>query len=370
MTFDLRSRAWWLGIVLALVVAALASYSAEWIGESVFGLSRSPVSAIMLAIILGMILSNSLKLAPVAADGLKFCSTTVLRIGIMLLGIRLSLLSAGKFTLVALPFVVLAIASGMTVVGFLGRRLGLSRRLGGLIAIGTSICGASAIVATAPLIRARESEVSYAIACITVFGIAAMFLYPFLAHAAFENRPELAGLFLGTSIHETAQVAGAGMMYQAQYDAPVALDIATVTKLVRNLCMIAMIPLAGVLFGAERGTGAVRSVGDYLRMIPWFVVGFALFSALRTVGDAGDQAFGLLDPNSWQQTVSFLRRAAETCLLVAMAAVGLNSSFAGIRSIGLRPFALGLFAAAIVGGVSFLMISLFAPAMLAIAGNG
>lgn len=369
MTFDLRSRAWWLGIALAVVVAVLASYSAEWIGESVFGLSRSPVSAIMLAIILGMVLSNSLHLAPLAAGGLKFCSTTILRIGIMLLGIRLSLLSAGKFTLVALPFVVLAIAAGMTVVGFLGRRLGLSRRLGGLIAIGTSICGASAIVATAPLIRARESEVSYAIACITVFGIAAMFLYPFLAHGAFDNRPELAGLFLGTSIHETAQVAGAGMMYQAQYDAPVALDIAMVTKLVRNLCMIAMIPLVGILFGTERGGGAHRSVGDYVKMVPWFVVGFALFSALRTMGDAGDEAFGVLDPNSWQQIVSFLRRAAETCLLVAMAAVGLNSSFAGIRSIGLRPFALGLFAAAIVGGVSFLMISLFAPALLGNAGN-
>ena len=366
---NLRSRAWWLGLTLAVAVAILAIYLSAWIGESLFGLSRSPVSAIMLAIVLGMILSNSINLAPLAADGLKFCSTTLLRIGIMLLGIRLSLLSAGKFTLVALPFVLLAIAAGMTVVGFLGRRLGLSRRLGGLIAVGTSICGASAIVATAPLIRARESEVSYAIACITVFGIAAMFLYPILAHSVFESRPELAGLFLGTSIHETAQVAGAGMMYQAQYDAPEALDIATVTKLVRNLCMIAMIPLAGILFGVERGTGSSRSAGDYFRMVPWFVVGFALCSALRTAGDAGDAAFGVLAPASWLELVSFLRRAAETCLLVAMAAVGLNSSFAGIRSIGSRPFGLGLFAAAVVGGVSFVMIALFAPALLSIAGN-
>ena len=287
----------------------------------------------------------------------------------MLLGIRLSLLSAGKFTLVALPFVVLAIAAGMTVVGLMARRLGLSRSLGGLIAIGTSICGATAIVATAPLIRARESEVSYAIACKTVFGVVAMFLYPILAHSFFAGRPELAGLFLGTSIHETAQVAGAGMMYQAQYDAPVALDIATVTKLVRNLCMIAMIPLAGVLFGAERGAGDSRTLGGYLKMIPWFVVGFALFSALRTIGDAGDQAFGVLDSQSWNELVRFVRHAAETCLLIAMAAVGLNSSFAGIREIGLRPFVLGLFAAAAVGGVSFAMIFLLAPQLLTITGQ-
>ena len=196
-----------------------------------------------------------------------------------------------------------------------------------------------------------------------------MFLYPILAHSFFAGRPEMAGLFLGTSIHETAQVAGAGMMYQAQYDAPVALDIATVTKLVRNLCMIAMIPLAGVLFGAERGAGASRTLGDYLKMIPWFVVGFALFSALRTIGDAGDQAFGALDPQSWSELVRFLRHAAETCLLIAMAAVGLNSSFAGIREIGLRPFLLGLFAAVAVGGVSFAMISLLAPQLLSIAGQ-
>ena len=85
MSFNLTSRTWWLGLALAVAVAVLAGYSAEWIGESVFGLARSPVSAIMLAIILGMVLSNSLNLAPVAADGLKFCSTTVLRVGIALL---------------------------------------------------------------------------------------------------------------------------------------------------------------------------------------------------------------------------------------------------------------------------------------------
>lgn len=368
MIEHLRSRAWWLGVALALAVAALASYSASWIGESLLGFDKSPVSAIMLAIIIGMILCNVAALAQRAGAGLKFCSTTILRLGIMLLGFRLSLLSAGKFTLAALPFVLVAIAAGLVVVGGLGRRLGLSRSLGGLIAVGTSICGATAIVATAPLIRARESEVSYAIACITVFGVAAMFLYPILAHGFFGDSPELAGLFLGTSIHETAQVAGAGMMYQEQYGAPAALDIATVTKLVRNLCMIAVIPLAGILFGAAREAGGTRGWRTYLGMVPWFVVGFALCSALRTLGDAGDRAFGILQPQDWQSAVGFLREAAETLLLIAMAAVGLNSSFAGIRRIGLRPFLLGLLAAAAVGGVSFAMISLAAKPLLGVLG--
>ncbi len=364
----LRAPAWWLGVAQALAVAALASYSASWVGESLLGFDKSPISAIMLAIVFGMILCNLVASASHAAPGLKFCSTTILRIGIMLLGFRLSLLSAGKFTLAALPFVVVAIGVGLILARGMGRRLGLSRSLGGLIAVGTSICGATAIVATAPLIRARESEVSYAIACITVFGLAAMLLYPILAHASFAGRPELAGLFLGTSIHETAQVAGAGMMYQQQYGASVALDIATVTKLVRNLCMIAVIPLAGILFDAARKPGQAGGWRGYLKMVPWFVVGFALCSALRTLGDAGDRAFGILDPQDWQSAVDWLRHAAETLLLIAMAAVGLNSSFAGIRRIGLRPFLLGLLAAAVVGGVSFVMISVAATPLLGLLG--
>ena len=338
---------------------------ADWFGEAILGFEKSPVSAIMMAIVLGMLVANTIKLPDGIQPGLKFCTSAILRIGIMLLGIRLSLTGAGQFTLVALPFVVAAIAIGLFTVGLLGRYMGLSRQLSGLIAVGTSICGCTAIVATAPLIKANESEVSYAIACITVFGLAAMFFYPVLAHQVFATQPELAGLFLGTSIHETAQVAGAGMMYEAQYNAPVALDIATVTKLVRNLCMIAVIPLVGILFGTERSEGDSSKI-NFLAMIPWFIVGFALMSAFRTIGDMGDKPFGLLQPEQWTEIVAFLKDSAERCLLVAMSAVGLTSMFAGIIKIGMRPFALGLFAAVLIGGVSFALISLFAADLIAL----
>ena len=364
VTESLKSSGWWTGIGLAVFVSVAAGYVADWFGEAVLGFAKSPVSAIMMAIVLGMLLANSIKLPDSIQPGLKFCTSAILKIGIMLLGIRLSLTGAGQFTLVALPFVIAAIAIGLFTVGLLGRYLGLSRQLSGLIAVGTSICGCTAIVATAPLIKANESEVSYAIACITVFGLAAMFFYPVLAHQVFATQPELAGLFLGTSIHETAQVAGAGMMYEAQYNAPVALDIATVTKLVRNLCMIAVIPLVGILYGAERHKDESTKI-NYLAMIPWFIVGFALMSAVRTIGDIGDKPFGLLEPALWTEIVAFLKESAERCLLVAMAAVGLTSMFAGIIKIGMRPFALGLFAAVLIGGVSFALISLFAADLIA-----
>jgi len=354
-----------MGIGLAVFVSMAAGYVADWFGISVLGFAKSPVSAIMMAIVLGMLVANTIKLPESIQPGLMFCTSAILRIGIMLLGIRLSLTGAGQFTLVALPFVIAAIAIGLFTVGLLGRYMGLSRQLSGLIAVGTSICGCTAIVATAPLIKANESEVSYAVACITVFGLAAMFIYPVLAHHFFASQPELAGLFLGTSIHETAQVAGAGMMYEAQYNAPVALDIATVTKLVRNLCMIAVIPLVGILYGAERAKEESARI-NFLAMIPWFIVGFALMSAVRTIGDMGDRPFGMLDPGQWKEIVGFIKDAAEHCLLVAMAAVGLTSMFAGIIKIGMRPFALGLFAAVLIGGVSFTLISLFAADLIAL----
>ena len=365
LTDNLRSPGWWAGVGLALLVSVGAGYVADWFGVTVLGFAKSPVSAIMMAIVLGMLIANTIKLPNSIQPGLKFCTSAILKIGIMLLGIRLSLTGAGQYTLVALPFVIAAIAIGLFTVGLLGRYMGLSRQLSGLIAVGTSICGCTAIVATAPLIKANESEVSYAVACITIFGLAAMFIYPVLAHQVFATQPELAGLFLGTSIHETAQVAGAGMMYEAQYNAPAALDIATVTKLVRNLCMIAVIPLVGILYGAERTQGDSTKI-NYLAMIPWFIVGFAIMSAIRTIGDIGDSPFGILEPAQWIEIVTFTKDAAERCLLIAMAAVGLTSMFAGIIKIGMRPFALGLFAAVLIGGVSFLLISLFAADLISL----
>ena len=357
------------GLALAGLVAAAASLAAGWIARSLPGIEGHPVSPVVLAIVLGMLIANLTRWARTGASGLRFASTTILRLGIVLLGFRLSLLAAGQFTLAALPFVLAAIAAGVGVVRMLGPRLGLTRTLAGLIAVGTSICGATAIVATAPLIRARQAEVGYAVTCITVFGIAAMFGYPVLAHAVFVDRPELAGMFLGASIHETAQVAGAGVLYEARFGAPAALEVATVTKLVRNLSMLAMIPLAGVLFGAaRRGEGRKKSAGgSWVRLVPWFVVGFAACSALRTLGDHLGAA-GLVDPALWGQAVGFLRHAAELCLLLAMAAVGLGTSFGGLRRIGLRPFLFGLFAAVVVGAVSLALIAGFGPAVLGLVG--
>ena len=343
------------GLLLALVLAFAGQYLSKLIGIDLMGLPKSPVSAIMMAIILGIIVRNTITLPASFQPGIRFGLVRVLRLGIVLLGIRLSLSQAGAIGLQALPVIIGAVAAALIIVTYLARKMGLSGKLGTLIAVGTSICGATAIVATAPTIAARDDEVAYSVACITLFGVVAMLLYPFAGHLIFDGDAFKAGLFLGTSVHETAQVAGSGLVYQQYYDDPQALDVATVTKLVRNLGMLLIIPLMSILYHRNHSDGT--EAPKWYTMIPLFVIGFALMSLLRTVGDMGERPFGMLDPATWQAIVGHVKEAAELFLAVAMAAVGLGTSIKGLKDIGLRPLGAGLVAAVLVGGVSIALIT-------------
>jgi uncharacterized integral membrane protein (TIGR00698 family) len=344
------------GLILALALALGGGYLADLIGVTWMGLPKSPVSPIMMAILLGILVRNTLGLAPVFQAGVRFSLVRILRLGIVLLGIRLSLGEAGEIGLKALPVIIGCVTVALLLVTWLSRRLGLSGRLGTLIAAGTAICGATAIVALSPSIKAKDDETAYAVACVTLFGVVAMLTYPFAAHWLFSGDPFRAGLFLGTSVHETAQVAGAGLVYQEYFGNAAVLDAATVTKLVRNLGMLIVIPLLSILY--HRKSGADEARPGLWSMVPLFVIGFALMSLLRTVGDMGERPFGLLDPAAWKSVVSITKDAAEYCLGIAMAAVGLGTSLAGLKEIGVKPLGVGLFSAVLVGGVSYTLIAL------------
>jgi uncharacterized membrane protein YadS len=161
-------------------------------------------------------------------------------------------------------------------------------------------------------------------------------------------------MFLGTAVHETAQVAGAGLVYQQYFDDPKALDVATVTKLVRNLSMLIVIPLMAVIYHRRSVEGG--EAPKWYTLIPLFIVGFAAMSALRSAGDMGDRPFGILEPEQWKAIVGFVKQVATWCLAIAMAAVGLGTSIHGLRRIGLKPLGVGLFSALVVGLVSTLLI--------------
>lgn len=344
------------GLAFALLLFIGAGFLSQWVGNSWTGLPKSPFSPIMVAILLGVLVRNTLGLSPILEPGVKFGLVRILRFGIVLLGIRLSLAEAGEIGLKALPVIITCVTVALLAVTWLSRRLGLHGPLGMLIAAGTGICGATAIVALSPAINARDEETAYAVACIALFGAMSMLTYPFVAHWLFAADSFRAGLFLGTAVHDTSQVAGAGLVYQQYYGDDAALNVAMVTKLVRNLGMLVVIPLLGILYHRKAGSGPANH--GLWSMAPFFVVGFALMSLLRTVGDVGDRPFGVLDPDTWQSVVGYTQEAAEYCLGVAMAAVGLGTGLADLKRIGFKPLGVSLFSALLVGGVSYLMIVL------------
>ena len=343
------------GLLLAAALAFFGHYASQLIGVDWMGMPKSPISPIMMAILSGVLVRNTINLPVSFEPGIRFCLKRVLRLGIILLGIRLSLGEAGQIGLQSLPVIAGCVLAALVIVTYVSRFVGLTGRLGTLIAVGTSICGTTAIVATAPTIAANDDETAYAIACITLFGVIAMIAYPFAAHWIFDQNAFNSGLFLGTSVHETAQVAGAGLVYEQYFGDPAALDVATVTKLVRNLGMVIVIPLMAILYHRKSSEGT--DAPPWWSMVPLFIVGFALMSLVRTVGDMGDSAFGFLSVDRWHDTVAIVKKIAEWCLAAAMAAVGLGTSIKGLIHIGLKPLCVGLFSAALVGLVSFSLIS-------------
>ena len=203
------------------------------------------------------------------------------------------------------------------------------------------------------MIKASKNEVSYAIANITLFGILSMLAYPYFANFYFDGDPLFAGLFLGTSIHETSQVAAAGLIYDQQFNSPETLNIATVTKLIRNTFLIIMIPLFALLY--NRGLTKEKNY-SILNIFPYFVLGFVGMIVLRNIGD---EVFVINNNDIWIQTINFIKASSKVFLTMAMAAIGLSTDLKEIKSMGYKPFIVGFIAMLTVGIVSILTIEIY-----------
>ncbi len=348
------------GLALATLLAVVSEWASGVLGQTLLGFERSPVSAVTVAIILGLLIGNVLRLPSWLSPGLGLAVKKVLRLGIILLGLRLSLFDLLRLGLTGIPVVILCILVALLLANWLSRRLRLPPRLGILIGVGTSICGVSAIVATGPAIEARDEEIAYAVAVITIFGILATLVYPYVAYAVFAGDALRAGLFLGTAIHDTSQVTGAGIVFADLCAEPGALDAAMVTKLVRNVFMAVVIPWMAIQHARRAASQAPDSRAGFWQLFPRFVLGFVLLAALRTLGDAGvrglagmgGQAFWLWDAPSWQAVHASSTTWASYLLTVALAGVGLSTRFAAFRGLGVKPFLVGLGTALAVGIVS------------------
>lgn len=354
------------GVVLAAGLVAVFVWLTN-LANAALGMNGL-ISYILVVIVAGMILRNTINLPTIFAPGISFCLKKLLKLGIMLMGIRLSFLAVVQIGIWGIPIVVVCILVGIIVTRYFGRRLGVPDRLATLIGVGTSICGCTAIVAAAPGIKARDEEITYAVANITVFGVIALIVYPYLSHWMFGGNTVMAGLFTGTAIHETAQVAASGLIYDQVFSVtvpPTTADVAMVTKLIRNAMMALVIPAMTFLYA--RGGGETRyTAGNGFRkcwqLFPLFILGFLFMAIIRTIGDVGigngGLAMGIWQSEQWSAVTAGIKEWSGYILATAMAAVGLGTSFKSIRGLGIKPFYVGLFAAVMVGVSALIMVML------------
>ncbi|MGC6494387.1 MAG: YeiH family protein [Myxococcota bacterium] len=342
------------GLIAAIVIAVVAQGVSGALGAALLSLQgieggSSPVSAVAVAVVLGLVVANTVGTPETLNDGLQFAVKKVLKFGIVLVGLKLSIVDVLQTGAIGIPVVLALIMLAMTVSMLFARLLGVSQKLGALAAVSTAICGITATLAVAPAIDADEKEVAYTVANVTLLGLFGMLVYPYVANAIFADASSSVGLFLGTVIHDTSQVMGAALTYAEVFGDSEAMEVATITKLTRNLFLVVVIPFMGWWFG-ERKEGETASLWKH---VPGFVLAFAVMAVVRTVGDmsleATGAAFGMLDSETWAGGLTMLGKTVSVfCLAVALAAVGLRTRLAVIAELGARPLVVGVAAAAVV----------------------
>ncbi|WP_224546729.1 YeiH family protein [Mesorhizobium sp. CA16] len=314
------------GIVLVAMITAVAFSAHNVSGFALF-------SPMILAVVAGTIYSNVLGLPAHAKAGIAFSQKRLLRFAIVLLGFQLTFGQVSGIGLGGVGIVAATLGATFLFTVALGKLIGVDAKLAQLIAAGTSICGASAIVATNIVTGARDEDVTYAVAAITLFGTIAMLGFPLLA-PVFGLDQHAFGLWAGASIHEVAQVIGAGFQNGSQ-----AGETATIAKLTRVAMLAPMVIALGVM--ARRGSSDASGARPPM---PWFVVAFVAVVALNSL---------IAIP---AQIHSAIALAAQIMLTMGLAAMGLQADISGLRSRGLRPLMLAFSAFIFIGCFSLMLV--------------
>ncbi len=343
------------GIILAAAVTS-AGFVLSWIVGLVLPFEVNPVSPMLVTIILGLVIKNSIVLPDTLKPGIGFGIKKLLRFGIILMGIRVSIISIAQIGVTALGLVVVCIIGAILIVHVLAKLLHISPRLGALIAAGTSICGVSAVIAVSPAVGASEDETAYAVGTITLFGLAATAIYPYLIELVLHLDMVQAGFFLGTSIHDTSQVTAASLIYNELWgyfsqEGLTGADIAVTTKLVRNTLMAAVIPVIGIVYNKTSSSAKKISLAS---AVPLFVLGYIAMGGVRF---AGDLFFPGLQV--WNGFVDGIASVSGFVIATAIACVGLNTHLKSLKRIGYKPFLIGLIAAVSLGVISYSLITIF-----------
>ncbi|MDF0728458.1 YeiH family protein [Cytobacillus sp. S13-E01] len=319
---------WSSGIILLLLIATVSHF---------FGKLYPLFGGVIFALVIGIIIRNTFGLHIIFEDGISFTVQRMLKVAIILLGATLSfgqILQIGGQSFLTILAVVFG---GIFFTILIGKLLKVDQLLSILIGVGTSICGATAITALKGTINAREAQTAYAISTIFLFNLIATFLYPVIGHFLNLN-PLQFGIWAGTAIHDTSSVVAVGYLYGNE-----AGDIATTVKLVRTLFLLPIIILVPLLLVKNDNQAGKVS---FKKVFPWFIVGFILMSLFNSVGFISEDV------------QSSLVSIAKYIILMVMAGVGLQVNLKKMMNIGIKPFAIGLFASVLVSIISLSLIFL------------
>ncbi len=314
------------GVALNFVIAIVSLYLYKTELNS-----KLHISSLLFAILIGMLVANFTKIAQRddVQAGIKFSSKKILRLGIILIGFKLTLTELSKLGYKGIIFIAILVPITLFVTLWLGKKIGLSRGMSICLAAGTSICGASAIAAVGPIVDADEKDVAFGIGAITFFGTIAMFAFPAIFRAfGLDANANFYGAWVGSSLPEVAEVVAAG----GAVGSTVAESMAILTKLTRVLFLVP-VSIGFTLWNSEKKESKVE--------IPWYVIAF--------VGVVIFNSFDLLPKDVLVRVKDF----GNLILTVAMASLGLKTNIKDMIKAGIKPFVVGLLGAIIIQVLGF-----------------
>jgi uncharacterized integral membrane protein (TIGR00698 family) len=301
------------GILIVAVIAIPA-----WLLGKSFPIVGSPV----LGILFGMILAFW-KRPAILDDGIKYTSKKLLQYSIILLGFDMNLFNVFKVGSQTLILMCFTLTATFVTAYIANKLLKVDGKTATLIGVGTSICGGSAIAATAPVIQADDEEVAHAISTIFLFNVIAAFLFPFLGHILGMNDQSF-GLWAGTAVNDTSSVVAAGYTFSNA-----AGNLAVIVKLTRTLMIVPVTLFLALYTSRKKAGGTAGSRYSIAKIFPWFVLGFVAASVVNTFIPM-PQGFG-----------SFFAQVGKFVIVMAMASIGLNTNVVRLVKSGGKPILLG-----------------------------
>lgn len=320
----------WKGVLFCLIVAVPA-----WLLGKRFEVVGGPVFAILIGMVLA--LAVPARAVEPLQRGVKFTSKKILQYAVILLGFGLNLAQIAQVGATSLPIIVSTITTSLVVAFVLCRALKIPGKISTLIGVGSSICGGSAIAATAPVIDADDEEIAQAISVIFLFNVIAALVFPTLG-GMLGLTNEGFGLFAGTAVNDTSSVTAAAAAWDGMHPGANTLDAATIVKLTRTLAIIPItlalafwqMRLARRAASAGEGAGEAAGTFDLKKIFPFFILFFVLASVVTTV-------FAL--PAA---VTAPIKELSKFFIVMAMAAIGFNTNIVKLVRTGGKPILMGL----------------------------